>query len=203
MDLLLTHGYFLFEDPKEQAIMKPYVPLGILYLASHLKQRGIEVEIYDSTFGSHEELRKILETGPPSILGIYSNLMTRRNVLEIIATARAAGWTTVLGGPEPAAYAQEYLAAGAGVIVEGEGEVTLEELLGALQSEPRLAGSRVPEKLLRRINGIIFQAGDNSICRTPARSLIQDLDAQPWPDREQVDIEQYLNVWRRHHSMGS
>jgi radical SAM superfamily enzyme YgiQ (UPF0313 family) len=203
MDLLLTHGYFLFEDPKEQAIMKPYVPLGILYLASHLKKRGIEVEIYDSTFGSREELRRILHAGPPSILGIYSNLMTRRNVLELIATARAAGWTTVLGGPEPAAYAEEYLAAGAGVIIEGEGEVTLEELLAAYKSEPRIAGSRVPEELLRRIDGIIFQAGDNSICRTPARRLIQNLDAQPWPDREQVDIAQYLNIWRRHHGMGS
>ena len=36
MDLLLTHGYFLYEDPKELQIMKPYVPLGILYLTSHL-----------------------------------------------------------------------------------------------------------------------------------------------------------------------
>ena len=30
MKLLLTHGYFLMEDPKEQRIMKPYAPLGIL-----------------------------------------------------------------------------------------------------------------------------------------------------------------------------
>ena len=37
MDLLLTHGYFLSEDPKELQIMKPYVPLGILYLTSHLR----------------------------------------------------------------------------------------------------------------------------------------------------------------------
>jgi anaerobic magnesium-protoporphyrin IX monomethyl ester cyclase len=34
MDLLLTHGYFLYEDPKELQIMKPYAPLGILYLSS-------------------------------------------------------------------------------------------------------------------------------------------------------------------------
>src|SRR5580704_15096362 len=27
MDLLLTHGFFLFEDPKELQIMKPYPPL--------------------------------------------------------------------------------------------------------------------------------------------------------------------------------
>jgi anaerobic magnesium-protoporphyrin IX monomethyl ester cyclase len=28
MRLLLTHGYFVAEDAKEQKIMKPYVPLG-------------------------------------------------------------------------------------------------------------------------------------------------------------------------------
>jgi len=52
MDLLLTHGYFLAEDPKEREIMKPYAPLGLLYLSSHLRSRGFDVEIYDSTFGS-------------------------------------------------------------------------------------------------------------------------------------------------------
>jgi len=54
MKLLLTHGYFLFEDSKEQQIMKPYVPLGILYLSSHLRTKGYEVYIYDSTFCSKQ-----------------------------------------------------------------------------------------------------------------------------------------------------
>ncbi len=44
MDLLLTHGYFLREDPKERAIMKPYVPLGILYLSSYLRGKGFDVD---------------------------------------------------------------------------------------------------------------------------------------------------------------
>jgi len=36
--------------------MKPYAPLGILYLSSHLRSKGFDVEIYDSTFGSRDEL---------------------------------------------------------------------------------------------------------------------------------------------------
>ena len=40
MDVLLTHGYFLYEDPHELAVMKPYPPLGLLYISSHLKARG-------------------------------------------------------------------------------------------------------------------------------------------------------------------
>ena len=66
MDLLLTHGYFLADDPKEREIMKPYAPLGLLYLSSHLRARGFDVEIYDSTFGSREELLRVIETERPA-----------------------------------------------------------------------------------------------------------------------------------------
>jgi anaerobic magnesium-protoporphyrin IX monomethyl ester cyclase len=192
MDLLLTHGYFLYEDPKELQIMKPYAPLGVLYLSSHLRAKGFDVEVYDSTFGSREELFRILAEGPPSVLGISGNLMTRRTVLDILAAGKAAGWQVILGGPEPASYAVEYLQAGADVIVEGEAEITLEELLPALQS-----GS------MERIPGVIFQGPDGSIVRTPARRLISNLDTQPWPDRTRIDIARYLKVWRERHGAGS
>src|SRR3954468_9975761 len=82
-DLLLTHGYFLYEDPKELQIMKPYVPLGILYICSHLRKHGFQVEVFDSTFSSREDLFTRLRESAPSVLGIYANLMTRRNVIEI------------------------------------------------------------------------------------------------------------------------
>lgn len=192
MDLLLTHGYFLYEDPKELQIMKPYAPLGILYLSSHLRAKGFDVEVYDSTFGSREELVRILIGGPPAILGISGNLMTRRVVLEILTVAKAAGWKVILGGPEPASYATEYLRAGADVIVEGEAELTLEELLPALR-----AGS------IDGIPGVIFQRPDGSIAGGPARQLIANLDKQPWPDRQRVDIPRYLKVWRENHGTGS
>ena len=123
MDLLLTHGYFLHEDPKELQIMKPYAPLGLLYLSSYLRGAGFGVEIYDSTFGSRDALFRILETERPATLGIYANLMTRANALAILERAVACGWRVVMGGPEPANYADQYLAAGAHVVVPGEGEI--------------------------------------------------------------------------------
>jgi anaerobic magnesium-protoporphyrin IX monomethyl ester cyclase len=193
MRLLLTHAYFLEEDPKERQIMKPYAPMGILYLCSHLRAKGFDVDIYDSTFGSHEELFAILDDGPPAAIGIYGNLMTRRNVLAITDRARASGWKVILGGPEPANYADEYLAAGADVIVAGEGEHALELLLAA-ELNPS-AWSSIP--------GIIFRAPDGSVVRAGAAQLIADLDAQPWPDRERTDIPRYLKVWREHHGSGS
>jgi hypothetical protein len=92
MRLLLTHGFFLSEDPKEQQILRPYPPLGILYISAYLRSRGWEVDVYDSTWGDREELFRILDQGPPAMLGLYANLLTRRSALSIIARARANGW---------------------------------------------------------------------------------------------------------------
>jgi radical SAM superfamily enzyme YgiQ (UPF0313 family) len=195
MDLLLTHGYFLSEDPKELQVMKPYVPLGILYLTSHLRARRFEVEVFDSTFRDRSDLLRLLETERPAVLGAYANLMTRGSVLQILKSAQNAGWKTVAGGPEPGVYVDEYLAAGADVVVIGEGEITLEELL------PILNGGN-PEDL-HRVRGIAFRGNDGMVHRTPPRPQISDIDGQPWPCREAVSIEQYLETWRRHHHTGS
>jgi anaerobic magnesium-protoporphyrin IX monomethyl ester cyclase len=195
MDILLTHGYFLYEDPKELQIMKPYPPLGILYICAHLRSKGLNVEVFDSTFSSRQQLFDLLQQGPPSVVGIYANLMTRPNVVEILRVAKDAGWKTVVGGPEPSAYIDEYLEAGADVIVIGEGELTLEELIPVLSSHS-------PEAL-RKVNGIAFRTSDGTVVRTPPRDQIRDIDAQPWPAREAIDLTRYLAVWREHHGMGS
>ncbi|MCL6505952.1 MAG: B12-binding domain-containing radical SAM protein [Bryobacteraceae bacterium] len=195
MDLLLTHGYFLFEDPKELRIMKPYAPLGLLYLSSYLRRKGFAVEVYDTTFGTREELFRLLETEGPAVLGLSGNLLTRKNVIEIAQRARRAGWIVVLGGPEPANYPREYLEAGAHVIVEGEGEATLEEVLLALRGRGSDALEQVP--------GLWFRDSGGRIVRTAPRPLIADLDSLPWPDRERVDLRRYLQVWREHHGAGS
>lgn len=195
MDILLTHGYFLFEDPKELQIMKPYPPLGILYICAHLRSKGLNADVFDSTFSSRRQLFEALRRGPPSVLGIYANLITRSNVVEILGVAREAGWRTVVGGPEPSAYINQYLQAGAEVVVIGEGEVTLEELVPVLNSQSA--------DTLRRVHGIAFRAPDGTVVQTPPREQIKDIDAQPWPARESIDSERYLQIWREHHGMGS
>ena len=195
MDLLLTHGYFLYEDPKELQIMKPYPPLGILYICSHLRKRGFDVEVFDSTFSSRKDLFNALAQGPPSILGVYANLMTRSNVVEILGVAKQCGWKIVVGGPEPGAYPREYLDAGADVVVNGEGELTLEELIPVLQSNSR--------QDLHRVHGIVFRDEGGELVHTQPRPQISNLDEQPWPARDAIDFDRYVSMWREHHGAGS
>ena len=77
MDILLTHGYFLAEDPHERQIMKPYPPLGILYISSYLKSVGFDVQVYDSTFGSMAAFKALIQQQKPSVVGIYVNMMNQ------------------------------------------------------------------------------------------------------------------------------
>ncbi len=137
------------------------------------------------------ELLRLFEESTGGVVGIYTNLITRRTVLEIIAAARRSGWTVILGGPESANYPAEYLRAGADVIVIGEGEAALAELLPALAS----AGPR----RLSGVRGIVFRNDAGEPVRTAERPKIPDLDALPFPDREAIDHQKYLDVWRQHH----
>ena len=94
-DLLLTHGYFLWEDEKERQIMKPYPTLGLLYNSAYLRRAGFAVEIFDTTFSSKADLAARLAQTPGGVLGIYTNLITRGNVVWIIGEAKRHGWTAV------------------------------------------------------------------------------------------------------------
>jgi len=195
MDILLTHGYFLYEDPHELQVMKPYPPLGLLYIASHLKGKGFDVEVFDATFSDWDAFESYLQLARPPVVGIYTNLMTKQNVLRMIGLCKQVGAWVILGGPEPPHYAERYLERGADVVVIGEGEITLEELL------PHLARRGVSG--LEQIKGVAFRDGDGRVVRTEPRPQIPDLTAQPWPDREAIDLERYLDTWKQHHGARS
>ncbi|GAB4464868.1 MAG: radical SAM protein [Anaerolineae bacterium] len=195
MDILLTHGYFLYEDPHELRVMRPYPPLGILYIAAHLKARGFDVSVFDATFSNLEAFRQYIARARPPVVGVYCNLMTRPTVLKMIHICKAHGSLVVVGGPDPANYAEEYLAHGADVVVVGEGEITLEALLPHLaQHGPTGMG---------HIQGLVYREDATRVVRTPDRPYITDLDAQPFPDRAAIDIDAYVRVWRAHHGQGA
>ncbi|MFZ0546117.1 MAG: radical SAM protein, partial [Candidatus Promineifilaceae bacterium] len=195
MDILLSHGYFIAEDEHEQQIMKPYPTLGLLYISSHLKAKGFAVDLYDTTFVTLADFEAYVMQERPSLVGLYCNLMTKHNILRQVQMCKVIGATVILGGPEPISYADQYLAAGVDIIVNGEGEETLEELI------PHLA--RYGLNQLETIQGIVFQNNDGLVIHNPVRPQIQDLSAQPWPDREAIDMERYLDTWKTHHGLSS
>jgi anaerobic magnesium-protoporphyrin IX monomethyl ester cyclase len=195
MDILLSHGYFIAEDEHERQIMKPYPTLGLLYVSSHLKAKGFAVDIFDSTFQSLSGFGDYVRQHRPGLVGLYCNLMTKQNVLKMIGICKQAGARVVIGGPEPPHYAREYLDSGADVVVVGEGELTLEELIPTLAKQG-------PHRL-EPVLGLVFRNEAGQIVSTPPRPQIAPLSSQPWPDREAIDLEAYLDTWKTHHGLSS
>ena len=175
--------------------MKPYAPLGLLYLSAYLKRDGFSVEVFDTTFSNRATLLTRLDQPDAGVIGIYSNLMMRATVLWIITEAKQRGWTVVVGGPESANYPDEYLGHGADVVVIGEGEATMSELLPALRDRG--------VHRLEDVAGLAFRNEHGRVRRTAEREKIKDIDTIPWPDRDAIDTAHYVDVWRTHHGMGS
>ncbi len=192
MKVLLTHGYFLNEDLREQQIMKPYPPLGLLYLAAFLDNRHIDNTVYDSTFSSFADQLKFIGHHRPAIVAIYANLMTKINVVKLVKLLRTNAHygfpTIIIGGPDVTFNCREYLSAGAHFLVIGEGEETLSEL-----SEAILQGLDV-----NTISGIAFLE-NGEVLKTPARTHMKSLAELPLPKRSAIDMSRYLETWKKHH----
>ena len=190
-DILLTHAYFLKHDFIEKRVMKPYPPLGILYLSAYLKRAGFSVEVFDATFRDPKDFEEALRRVRPKIVGIYANIITRENVFKMAAMAKAAGVEFVVcGGPDAPEWSDLYFSNGIDIIGTNEGERTLEALIPWL-NERGMQG-------LEEFPGIVIPRNGRSF-RTPPRAVITDLDALPWPDRNVLVMEDYFKAWKSKH----
>ena len=193
MKILLTHGYFLKDDPNEKIIMKPYAPLGILYVSAYLERKGFDNEVFDTTFSSKQELQNYLLKYKPDVLAIYVNLMTKINVLHIIEFAKSNLNQTkiILGGPEIRYNAVDFLNFGADYLVIGEGEETSFELIKALNEK------RVDD--IKKIAGLGFKNHNNEIVFTSEREKLKEVDSLPFPNRYKINLKLYLDAWKDRH----
>lgn len=192
MDVFLTHGYFLEEDEKEQAIMRPYPPLGLLYISAFLKEHDVKTMVFDTTFSSFEELKKALEKNKPALVALYANLMTKINLIKVMRFIRSnpklSETKIVLGGPDVTYNKENYMAAGADFLVIGEGEQTMLELAEAIKNDRSVA----------EITGLVHW-NEKEMVVNPPRVKIKQVDELPMPDREAIDLETYLSAWKERH----
>lgn len=192
MQIALTHGYFLNEDPKELEIMRPYPTLGLLYVSAYLKENGVMVEVIDSTFITKSEWIATIKEMQPTILAFYVNLMTKVNILELVKQIKSElpDCILVAGGPDITYNVENYLTAGFDITVLGEGEQTMLELVQSIDSGDDL----------KTISGIAYKVESKTIINQE-RTKIKDLSTLPIPDRDAIPIEKYLNTWKQHHGM--
>jgi radical SAM superfamily enzyme YgiQ (UPF0313 family) len=199
IDILLVNPVFLSQDEAERELGNPYFPLGLLYLAAFLRERGYEVEIFDGTFAQRAQaFEDSLNTHQPRVVGITVVQPSRKAALRLAKKASDFGATVLLGGPDPTYAPETYLADPAvDLVVHHEGEVTLAELLPTLLEE----GDSNPD--LGEIDGIAYRRADGEIVVNPRRPYILSLDELPHPARDLIDMDQYLSFWREHNGYAS
>ena len=197
--VLLGHSYFLRFDVKLWRAMQPYPPLGTLYAAAILREAGHEVRLFDAMLAeSTEGWTRMLNEQRPDVAVLFEDnfnylskmclLNMRQASFEMIDAARRAGCPVIVAGADVTDHADDYLSRGATVAVLGEGEATVVEVIGALETGSDIAA----------ISGLAYRTETDETRYTGLRPVITDLDALPAPDRSLVDIDAYRRAWGRH-----
>lgn len=175
-----------------------WFPQGLAYVAAVLKKAGHQVYIYNQDKNHHpeEHLTSYLDENCFDVLGISitGGYYQYRKLLKLSAAISKSKNRPyyVIGGhgpaPEPAFFLQKTQS---DVIVVGEGEVTVLELLDALGNPARLA----------EVRGIAWRNGEKVVVNE-RRPLITDIDTIPFPAYELFPIE-YYQLLRMPHAQNS
>ena len=176
----VTLVYPYFRPSNDNSIFR-FPPLGLGYLAAYLQKSGVTVDLVDCTFlNQHEALRRMRKSNP-RIIGIQSMFSMKNKSIELAKELRKDCETLVAGGPLPTTSPEDFLPY-FDVVVDGEGEVTLHELIREIENNGDLS----------RVKGIWYKE-NGKIRRTQPREYILDLDSVPFPSRELFDNERYQN----------
>ena len=152
-----------------------FPPLGLLYLASSLRQAGHPVDFYDQNHDTRD-LETVMEQFGPDLLGISlytTNVLSAFSLVDRVKTMDRS-LPIVVGGPHATALPAETLRQCPGIdyLVAGEGERALVDLVGALErrDEPH------------QVAGLWYRGGPaQSIVHTRPQVRIENLDELPLP----------------------
>jgi radical SAM superfamily enzyme YgiQ (UPF0313 family) len=171
-------------------------PLGILYLASYLRKSfdGLELKATDGLIRGMQRTYDEIIDFRPDVLGVSVFTAVALGSYELINRVKQTLPKTliVVGGPHPTALPQDVLIRSqADVVVLGEGEITLSELIGLYLDK----GCWLEDELVG-IKGIGYRQQDHLVIN-PVRPYIENLDSIPFPARDLLPIQDYHGYYFR------
>ena len=202
MKVLLLNP-FLMVYPDDPSGINP--PLGLVYLASFLESKNIQVGILDIAAEgveqkikignkircglSEKEIKERIKSFSPKIVGIScQSTLHAKDAHEIARLTKEVDkniWV-VMGGAHPSAVPEDVLKdKNIDLVVRGEGEITFWELV---KNYPKINN-------WSEIKGISWRKNNKIIHNTP-REYIKDLDFLPFPARHLLPMETYFREAR-------
>jgi len=154
-------------------------------LASYLKKHcpDIDVCIIDTTFANPlKDVFVCLKKNKPDILGVYADCTMVDRAVAIADWAGSRNIPVIFGGPQPTVD-PEYFIAHADIVVRGEAELSLKEIV-----------ENWPDKKLQHISGVWFR-DNGEIVKNPCNNNFLELDNLPFPERELLPMQKYIYNW--------
>lgn len=195
LDILFSHSYYYPLDKKQWENKTPYPPLGTIYAASLMRENGYTVSLFDTNLkSSSSEIEEKIKKDKPTFLVLFDdgfNYLTkmcltnmREAAFKMIGFGKKYDCTVIVNSSDSTDQYEKYLDVGADYIIQGEGEMTLKELVFALKNK---------ENILK-VKGLVFK-NNNEIIKTTKRPVLQNLDELSLPAWDLVDIDSYKKVW--------
>jgi radical SAM superfamily enzyme YgiQ (UPF0313 family) len=186
---------------------RKHIHMGLGYLAGSLLAHGYETEIWDAEVEQgYETLAQKLSRDPHEVVGISAPTPLITNAWASAKVAKEHGAVTILGGPHLTLMPHESMEKNqVDLVVRGEGEYTLLEILRALAKEAELNPTATigtsdqprrfdPAAGWGQILGLSWRDQAGKIVHNLDRPLPDDLDAIPFPAHHLFKIDRYTNL---------
>jgi anaerobic magnesium-protoporphyrin IX monomethyl ester cyclase len=188
--VLLIYPYF---KPQRDRSVFRFPPLGISYIATALQQAGHQVQLLDCTFLKRRAALDMAMQAKATVIGIYCMVSMSEDCLWFAQQLRNQCRLLVAGGPLPTCDPQPFLDF-FDVIVRGEGEKTMPELVSAFQDGIDL----------NTVAGIVYRSKLESVegcagtaCSTTPRPFTRDLDQIAFPARALLPNLSYIRYGKK------
>ncbi|MEI8350065.1 MAG: radical SAM protein [Candidatus Omnitrophota bacterium] len=162
------------------------LPLGLAYLSAYLKTKGVHVDFLNLNQCPFDEvlIKMLSEADIVCTGGLSVHYHQVKTIIDMAKCINPAIKTIVGGGLISATAGIVMRALNADVGIIGEGEITLFEVIKAIEEKRKI--STIP-------NVIANEDGVYVIDTTSYRTEIDNIDTLPFPDYEGLGIEQYLD----------
>ncbi len=166
------------------------MPLGLMCLSAYLKKnldRELDIKIVKAgiDFFNETDVERIIGDYGPGCIGIRTLSVHSVEFYSLCRNIRKwSGAVLLSGGPHASSAPAETILEGCvDIVVIGEGEITLVELMRNL----------IDDTSYENVSGIAFSTPDGMRTTRP-REPIANLDDLPLPDYEAIDFDKYADV---------
>ena len=192
-----------------------FLPIGLGYVATYVKQHGYKFDILDCDAGKYSDqyIEQYLIKNKydvvclGSIVTHYAWIKWCINTIKDHQPDCKVIVGNSVGGSIPEVLFQKTKA---DIVIYGEGEVTIVEVLDAIKLNKSFGEIIEPHVEIPHMNkgypatikglgipGIIYRAKNNLIVNNGKRKVVKNIDDFPFPDWDLFDVETYLKIGRK------